>query len=94
MALCRIGQAIAFASLTLACGASQVPARDPARHALESEYVTLIPEVTYSRTGQDAARDQVEVSADDDVMASILAIPPGAPSRHVPCTDCGSEDRP
>jgi hypothetical protein len=88
MALSRIAQSIVFASLALACGGERLPPRDARPQALEEEYVTVIPEVTYSRTGQDVTPDDVEVSADDDVMASILAIPPGAPSRHAPCTDC------
>jgi hypothetical protein len=93
MALSRICQSLVFASLLLACGRTQPPARSAERPAPQDEYVTLIPEVTYSRTGQDVASDDAQVSPDDDVMASILAIPPGAPSRHAPCTDCRVENR-
>jgi hypothetical protein len=89
----RFCRPIVFASLALAWGCSRVPPRSASPQALESEYVTVIPEVTYSRTGQDVAPEDAEVSADDDVMASILSIPPGGPSRHAPCTECLAEDR-
>jgi hypothetical protein len=85
---------VVFASLCFACGHGQPPARSPAPSSLADEYVIVIPEVTYSRTGQDAARKQVSVAADEDVMASILAIPPGQPSRHNACSGCQTEDLP
>jgi hypothetical protein len=93
MAPSRICQSIVVASLTLACGGAQPPAQSSPPRPRDSEYVTLIPEVTYSRTGQDVADDDVEVDANEDVMASILAIPSGAPSRHEPCSGCQMEDR-
>ena len=76
----------------LACGHAPPPAALPRVSPPNSEYVTIIPEVTYSRTGQDAASDEPTVSSDEDVMAGILAIPPGAPGRHAPCTNCRLED--
>jgi hypothetical protein len=78
------------ASLLLACGHAQPPAPlSPA--APSDDYVTIIPDVTYSPTGQDAALDAAPVSTDEDVMAGILAIPPGSRSRHATCSDCTTE---
>jgi hypothetical protein len=56
--------------------------------------VTVIPEVTYSRTGQDAASEEASIAPDEDVMASILAIPPGQSARHNACSGCRAEDMP
>jgi hypothetical protein len=69
--------------------------RPPAAVALpepspRDEYVTIIPEVTYSRTGQDAATEVV-IDPNEDVMASILAVPRGARDRHGTCTNCPAE---
>lgn len=94
MALSRICQSIVAASLSFACAGAQPAARSAAPPALESEYVTIIPDVSYSRTGQDAASEQATIGADEDVMASILAIPPGGRPRHDACTGCAAEDLP
>lgn len=75
----------------LACNhtAPRTPAAPPLPSA-QDEYITIIPEVTYSRTGQDAAREVV-VDPNEDVMASILAVPRGARDRHGACTNCPVE---
>lgn len=94
MSLIRVCQALVSASFLLACGHSSAP--KPIASAAEapqvaSEYVTLVPEVTYSRTGQDAASEIAPIAADEDVMANILAIPPGSSTRHAPCNLCPAE---
>ena len=94
MALSRISQSAVVASLLFACAGTQPAPRSATPPALQSEYVTIIPDVTYSRTGQDAASDEATVSAEEDVMASILAIPPGGRPRHDACTGCPAEDLP
>lgn len=94
MALNMTCKSLLFASLCFACGHGEPPARSPAPLALPDDYVTVIPEVTYSRTGQDAASDEPSVAPDEDVMASILAIPPGQPARHSACSSCRAEDMP
>ena len=90
MSLSCLCKHVVAASLLLACGHVRPEPLAPVAPP-RAEYVTIIPEVTYSRTGQDAASDAAPVSADEDVMASILAIPPGAHGRHAPCTDCRKE---
>lgn len=90
MSLIRACQLLVYASLIFACGHA-TPPTPVAPVRVDSEYVTLIPEVTYSRTGQDASSDTAPVAADEDVMASILAIPPGLAARHDACSGCGLE---
>ena len=92
MSLSAICNLIVSASLLLACGHAPPPAALPPLSAPNPDYVTIIPEVTYSRTGQDAASDEPTVSSEEDVMAGILAIPPGTHGRHAPCTSCRPED--
>jgi hypothetical protein len=87
-ALCKL---TVSASLMLGCGHTQPPAPAAPAAPPSADYVTIIPEVTYSPTGQDAARDAAPVNTDDDVMAGILAIPPGSHGRHAACTDCTTE---
>ncbi len=92
MSLSAVCKVTVSASLLLSCGhASPSGALTPLSPP-DPDYVTLIPEVTYSRTGQDAASDEQTVSSDEDVMAGILAIPPGSQGRHSPCTGCRAED--
>jgi hypothetical protein len=80
-ALCKV---IVSASLVLACGHTQPqPPLAPLASA-SSDYVTIIPEVTYSPTGQGPGSDAMPVSSDEDVMAGILAIPPGSHGRLAP----------
>lgn len=73
------------------CNHTRAPAAAaPREPSPRDEYITIIPEVTYSRTGQDAATDVV-VDPNEDVMASILAVPRGARDRHGACTNCPVE---
>jgi hypothetical protein len=92
MSLNALYKLVVSASLLLACGHAPPPAALPPLTGPRADYVTVIPEVTYSRTGQDAANGEPNVSSDEDVMAGILAIPPGAHGRHAPCTSCRPED--
>jgi hypothetical protein len=92
MALSPLCQSIGVASLLFACAGTQPTPRSATPPALQSEYITVIPDVTYSRTGQDAASEQAAIGAEEDVMASILAIPPGGRTRHDACTGCPAED--
>jgi hypothetical protein len=94
MALNTACKALVFTSLCFACGHRQQPALSPAPLPPPDEYVTVIPEVTYSRTGQDAASEEASIAPDEDVMASILAIPPGQSARHNACSGCRAEDMP
>ena len=65
------------ASLLLACSHS-VPARPPAPTTpIAADYRTIQPEVSLSRTAQEAHLKEVSVDPNADVMAEILAIPPG-----------------
>jgi hypothetical protein len=49
-----------------------VPARP-----LTPDYVTIVPDVSVSRTAQPAEPRQSALDEHADVMAEILAIPPG-----------------
>jgi hypothetical protein len=91
MSLIRACQVLVYASLLFACSHASPPAACAPSAPVESEYVTIVPEVTYSRTGQDAASDIAPIGKDEDVMAAILAIPPGSAPRHDACTDCSLE---
>lgn len=65
------------ASLTFACAHSPAaPPLVPATTA-SSDYRTIRPDVSISRTAQDADLKQASVDPNADVMAEILAIPPG-----------------
>ena len=93
MSLNGVCKLIVSASLSLSCArpAAVAPLRPVA--PVRVEYVTIVPEVSYSRTGQDQIDEQPPLSADEDVMASILAVPRGASGRQGSCTDCSPEDR-
>jgi len=68
------------AFLALACAHSLPPAppKAPAAAAASaSDYRTIRPDVSLSRNAQDADLKQASVDPNEDVMAEILAIPPG-----------------
>jgi hypothetical protein len=68
------------ASLLLACGHA-APARVNAgltpTPTAPPEYVTVTPDVSVSRTAEPAEQKQASIDPNADVMAEILAIPPG-----------------
>jgi hypothetical protein len=78
----QLGQwysAILTASLLFACGGPHPPhAPKPPNPAAESDgYVTIRPEVTVSAVPKMHPVEPAKVDENEDVMASILAIPPG-----------------
>jgi hypothetical protein len=60
------------------CSQTQAP-RAPSAGQLshQPEYVTIAPEVSVSKTAEQAQLKQAALDPDEDVMAEILAIPPG-----------------
>lgn len=77
MSLGRFGASAISTSLLLGC-ASSPPARPPlqAKQA-EPNYVVIQAQVSLSRTAQPAEDKQAGLDPNADVMAEILAIPPG-----------------
>jgi hypothetical protein len=66
----------AAASLVFACApAAKTPPATP--QALDNGYLTIEPEVSVSRSAQPAIAKNVALDERSDVMAEILAIPPG-----------------
>lgn len=91
MSLNAFCQLIVSACLLLACGHTKPQAPLTPLSPGSADYVTIIPEVTYSPTGQGASSDVTPLSNDEDVMAGILAIPPGSHGRHATCSECRTE---
>jgi hypothetical protein len=82
MLLSQLARPVIPASLLLACTllacTHSVPAPPHApTTASVADYRTVQPEVSLSRTAQEAHLKQVFVDPNADVMAEILAIPPG-----------------
>jgi hypothetical protein len=80
MLLARLPCAVITASLLLACGHSaappvSVPSPPPSPPA--AAYLVIAPDVSVSRTAAEYQAKQESVDANSDVMAEILAIPPG-----------------
>jgi len=81
MSLSRFARLTLPASLLLlfACAETK-PAQAPHAEALHSpadDYVTLVPSVSVSKAETQAPQKQASLDPDEDVMAEILAIPPG-----------------
>lgn len=76
--LTRLACSATAASLLFACApaAGPQPATATTR-PLDSDYLTIRPDVSVSRNAQPALAKQVAVDPNADVMAEILAIPPG-----------------
>lgn len=77
MRLSRLVLSLLPASLLLfGCG-QQAPR--PANTATQAtrDYVTVVPSVSVSRTAEEVELAQARLDPDADVMAEILAIPPG-----------------
>ena len=78
----QLGQwhwAIVTASLLFGCHRPPAPhVPKPASPAANADgYVTIRPEVTISATPATKPVEPVKVDENEDIMASILAIPPG-----------------
>lgn len=68
-----------LASLELACAHTR-PAAVPAAPAAadeEAPYVTITPHVSVSRQAEEVEQERAALDPNADVMAEILAIPPG-----------------
>ena len=65
------------ASLLLACAHTPAPLAPPRAPTEEPDYVTIEPDVSLSKTAQETELKQAAVDPNADVMAEILAIPPG-----------------
>jgi hypothetical protein len=77
MPLGRFSSSAISTSLLLGC-ASTPPARLPVEaKQVEPNYVIIQAEVSLSRTAQPAEEKQAALDPNSDVMAEILAIPPG-----------------
>ena len=77
MSLSRLTFLAIPTSLVLGCAHASAPPVNAAAPAGEPEYVTIIPEVSLSKTAQEAEQKQAALDPNADVMAEILAIPPG-----------------
>jgi hypothetical protein len=80
MLLSRLACSAPLASLALACAHSPAPA--PVSHPVrattaEESYVTIVPHVSVSRDADDTPQERAALDPNADVMAEILAIPPG-----------------
>lgn len=77
MPLGRLSSSAISTSLLLGC-ASAPPPRPPVQaKQVEPNYVIIQAEVSLSRTAQPAEEKQAALDPNADVMAEILAIPPG-----------------
>ncbi|MDF3070679.1 MAG: hypothetical protein K0R38_6280 [Polyangiaceae bacterium] len=72
--LTRLAGSATAASLLFACSSSTTSAPPP---RLDAGYLVIEPEVSVSRNAQPAIAKNVAVDEQSDVMAEILAIPPG-----------------
>lgn len=78
MSLGRLSSSAISTSLILGCASAPPPPRTPVQAQLvEPSYVTIQAEVSLSRTAQPAEEKQASLDPNADVMAEILAIPPG-----------------
>lgn len=71
--LTRLAASAIAASLLFACA----PAATSAQRPLETGYLVIKPDVSVSRNARPAIAKNVAVDERSDVMAEILAIPPG-----------------
>jgi hypothetical protein len=81
MLLRRLVTPALFASLALACSSHLSPppraAVAPAPAQAEPAYVTIQPDVSVSETARETELKSAALDPGADVMAEILAIPPG-----------------
>ena len=64
-------------SLLLGCASAPPPPPATQAKAVDPHYVVIQPEVSLSRTAQPADQRHAALDPNSDVMAEILAIPPG-----------------
>jgi hypothetical protein len=77
MILIRLAPLAIAASLSLACSSTTLaPAKEPLA-PLEASYVTIVPDVSVSESAKTAELKEASVDPNSDVMAEIMAIPPG-----------------
>lgn len=62
--------------LLFGCSSAAPPAKSAAA-PVRQEYVTVIPSVSVSKSAEHAELKQAALDPNEDVMAEILAIPPG-----------------
>lgn len=72
--LTRTATSAIVASLLFACGAAPAPAP---RQPHDAGYLVIQPDVSVSRNARPAIAKNVAVDERADIMAEILAIPPG-----------------
>ena len=79
MSLDRFSSSAISTSLLLGCASASPPPPRPAVQAkqMEPHYMIIQAEVSLSRTAQPAEEKQAALDPNADVMAEILAIPPG-----------------
>jgi hypothetical protein len=77
MWMIRAARGVAAACLLAGCSSVTPPTVPAAPRPLTNEYVTIAPDVSVSRTAQPAELEQATLDEHADVMAEILAIPPG-----------------
>ena len=78
MSLRRVSCIVVSATLLLACGHAATPrVASPAADPKASGYLTIAPEVSVSRSAREYQAKQESLDPNADVMAEILAIPPG-----------------
>jgi hypothetical protein len=78
MLLRRLACTVVSSSLLLACGHAAAPrAASTPLQPQAAGYLTIAPEVSVSRTASEYEAKQETLDPNADVMAEILAIPPG-----------------
>jgi hypothetical protein len=77
MFLGQLTRTVVPACLLLACSHSAPPPVAASNVSLDANYLTVYPDVSVSRSAQEAELKQAAVDPNADVMAEILAIPPG-----------------
>jgi hypothetical protein len=74
----RVSCVVVSASSLLACGHAAAPrVSSPSADPKANDYLTIAPEVSVSRSAREYQAKQESLDPNADVMAEILAIPPG-----------------
>ena len=77
MLLGRLSSSALSTSLLLGCASAPPPRPAAQAKAVEPHYVVIQAEVSLSRTAEPAEQRHAALDPNADVMAEILAIPPG-----------------
>jgi len=72
---------LATASLAFACAPLRAPAARTSQAPAAEPYVTIVPQVSVSDNAKPPPEPKPQLEADNDVMAEILALPPGSGAR-------------